>query len=848
MSSSTPDLRPCDKRARLSNNFCRHNSCEQIFDENSDPDKFNRAQFRHETDVTHPDCNVGSECCLWQKQMQDLRNQEMERYKQRIELFKQGPPRTVTTVINSSVGTPYRSSSSTIPRSRSAIVTPGSSNSSSDSSSCGLTQTPSIKSMSARASLVLDTPSSFPESSSSSASSPMGQTVTMLNLETPFSSIPSLSDEGNALLSGLNWGTVAHIASGALFLHNRIHKRNPIRPYIRSALTEFITDNTTVLNVFSQRSLRKSDGHLFRNLESDTDDDFWKLFYGNGPLQTRESRKQKIMNAAVQFWENESFPSAHKVMSESGKHADQKVPIRYLCVADDILFEKYQEWWISKGLDTKLMEDCLPGKDVEIYENMDDGVKKLEFLRNRKMILTPDSLSDSMPRYCKIIFPQDFACPTCRRANEYDQFASERMKALHSGCEREECLKIPEPGSNEIFRCEVFQRAMIAELEMETADFEAKHGRCAFIDAISAKNERMLHKADVDRQRINGFQQDRDSLVSERSRALLISDFTGMDRFYRFDKTQSEMRLAQHQLLCIAVLFVEDAEVEDNDGKMKMEPVEFIEYFDFLDEHGQDDVAVLRFAMKAVLENLLRRNFRSLSLWTDNCGRQFHSRKPLNSILSELVDELNNSPEIGSKPLQEFCWNFFWPYHGKCLCNSHFGVMKNALQVKLADGFQGFCSTDALKEICERKEHFFVVVPDSLPVVTDVEPIPDTKIYHLFRRKPLQGPLIECFVFSDQKDVIPPPLKHLFQYPKAPSKRKRDQPPPEDSSEKEETFASWMTRTTSSMISSLSSLWDYSDMFVGQPSSFPRKRGEKAVAKKVQPRFGNSHSTENEEK
>lgn len=144
---------------------------------------------------------------------------------------------------------------------------------------------------------------------------------------------------------------------------------------------------------------------------------------------------------------------------------------------------------------------------------------------------------------------------------------------------------------------------------------------------------------------------------------------------------------------------------------------EKIVYHDFMDASKQEDLRIFIHAFEKVVGDLRRKEIVKFSLWSDNCAKQFHSKNPLYAILVDVPKRL----VAQDLALHQLNWNFFVPYHGKCLCNAHFGHLKTALR-KEAQIDGGFNTAEKLTEIQEPGLHIVSIVdPNSLPTVTNGE-------------------------------------------------------------------------------------------------------------------------------
>jgi len=276
------------------------------------------------------------------------------------------------------------------------------------------------------------------------------------------------------------------------------------------------------------------------------------------------------------------------------------------------------------------------------------------------------------------------------------------------------------------------------------------------------------------------------------------------------------------------------------------EPFELISYYDFLDDRESDDpncdLQIFVFGLRHVLETLLSRGYSSFNLWTDNCCYQFHGRKALHSVLITLLDDLIAKHAAG-KSLMAFIWNFFSPYHGKCVCNSHFAYLKTSLvrECKTSGGFNA--KEHLLKNTKEDGRHIIVEVRSDLPKIVDVCKVPAIKKYHCFERVLGQPSLIRMYKFSidlDTKSDISGPdsapiwVEHAFSLQSVfvPHKSRKGKTVRDtDDEEPEEKIGgnSWLSSMTS-RIDDLQKSFSLSDFFFGEPQIFLTNSTRKALS------------------
>jgi len=160
---------------------------------------------------------------------------------------------------------------------------------------------------------------------------------------------------------------------------------------------------------------------------------------------------------------------------------------------------------------------------------------------------------------------------------------------------------------------------------------------------------------------------------------------------------------------------------------------ESIWYYDFIDYQKRDDQAVVQHCIEFVISEIKSSIARpEIEIWSDTCRTQFRCRQTLYGVLHEVLKKVE-VPRIR--------WNFFVPYHGKCLCNGHFGVMKRKLRLEASRrgasesevGISEKDLVDVLQGVGCAARTNTVVVPDELGrIVDDVRPIPEITKYLSF--------------------------------------------------------------------------------------------------------------------
>lgn len=662
----------------------------------------------------------------------------------------------------------------------------------------------------------------FPPSVSRSSITPSGGLFTKdAGQPSKFSFIDD--EENRQTWSSLPTSVVERIAFNSLNMIFRMKRNNNIRRYLLGRALHGLSRKSVPEKLVSQN--RFKDRVDFKVLEKKGSGPFYRLFHGAGMSFSRMSLKKKLQKFAVAFWKDggRTRASATEVVGKKGN----KLPVYYYFDPHDVLLLEYQKFWASSGY--KVISDMPEFKKIaEIFEQS-TLEHRLVLLKGHRLVLrSVTALMKSKPRWVKYMGSRDFACTHCRRATEFRLYKDKRVQAFHSSCQNAECNLGEE--------CPTVQNGITEELKLSAKDFEACYGYSRYADCKSSADGISTHIENVNKQRQEGFTNDRNRLQTDSKFSVIVADFSGLDKMFRtHQKTQGELRQKQLNILTIAVL------TKNVDG---VTPLEKHQYFDFIDDRDRNDVAVLKFALLHVIIFLLERNITKFSLWTDNCSKQFHSRKPLYAVLVEIVNYINDknaafleylkSFVTGSvtASIEEFSWNFFWPQHGKCLCNSHFAVLKSALrQLAHHSDTGGINTLDALREISCEDVHVVETVSfennlEWMEKITNVFPIPNVKNYHCFVRSFAQGvSTITCYPYSNEKVDKTKGITHSFIINNKDGKKDD-----EKEKEQEEEIVMGPTKFVEKL---LSSFFSAADSFLGKPVTPSSGKGRKAVSNKV---------------
>jgi hypothetical protein len=221
--------------------------------------------------------------------------------------------------------------------------------------------------------------------------------------------------------------------------------------------------------------------------------------------------------------------------------------------------------------------------------------------------------------------------------------------------------------------------------------------------------------------------------------------------------TMAEQREGQFGWLAWAVVW--------NDGED-----EHIEYHDFADESKRDNPDVVVYSLGVVLNALIGRGFGNFHVWSDTCSNKFRSKYALHAVLVDLVDSVNES----TNGIDFIAWNFFIPYHGKCLCDGHFAVLKRAIKAEANEKGSVAGLEEIMDTIDRRVSHTTtIVVPEEIPAIrrSGIRKIPDIKKFHSFVRDMESATLI-CKNFTNS----PPEewVRHSFSPYVVPKKRREE--------------------------------------------------------------------------
>lgn len=615
---------------------------------------------------------------------------------------------------------------------------------------------------------------------------------------------------------------IGRLAYNAVRTIDRMKPNNNIRPHLLGHVVQGLKRSDIPEKLVSKDRFKyRVDPFVLEDKKSGA---FFRLFYGSGLHSTRNSLRRKLQQQAICFWKDggKTRASATEIMGKKGN----KIPVYYYFEPHDVMLKEYQRYWAETGY--KSIKNLREFQKIAPFFESSSLDHRLTLLREHRLMLrSVTALMKSKPRWVKYMGPRDFACTHCRRAEEFRLHGNKRLNGFHMECKVKGCI-----GGEQ---CEVVKKAVEAEMQHSAKDFEACYGCSRYLDCKNAHEGSKTHIDNVNRQRQDGFNKDRVRMQTDPSFAVIIADFSGLDKMFRKEqKTQGELRQKQLNILTIAVL---------TKNKPDVTPIEKHRYFDFIDERDLSDVVILKYALVHVLMFLLEHNFTKFSLWTDNCAKQFHSRKPLYAILVETLNKINNDRTLVFEFLKqflggnvkervvEFAWNFFWPQHGKCLCNSHFAYIKSSMRdMANHSGTGGINTMEALKQISCDDKHIVVMVSidesmEWIKQITNVHPIPIVKQHHCFVRDFTQGVSnIVCFPFTTDKADKTKGQTHTFVI-NLKSGKKDDEL---EEKEAEETVMG----PTKFLGTFISSLFRAADSFLGEPVTQVSSRGKKAASNK----------------
>lgn len=420
------------------------------------------------------------------------------------------------------------------------------------------------------------------------------------------------------------------------------------------------------------------------------------------------------------WWEDSTQPSAFRTTTMSRGRPDTKHTLHYLWLSGNELWKRYCEDYpsfvlsaVSFSAAPKLssLRACLLGcaghpNHLEMMTTiLQDGYW---MFRSRR------SLLESRPYFVKDASPADFSCPVCRRMSESKRTLASVLAKVHANC--------PEECNRETLNCIAAKSVVDAQkVPKSDLEYEEKFGTSRLKTLFSIGPIFDLHLKRVTSQRQFGYQEHvKYARVPENNACVVIMDFTGviaMKRSRDGGMTQGEMRNASLGLLDVAVVVGSE-----------------LVYFDFIDADKRDNVDVVRFCVEKVVRFLMLHGISQFDVWSDTCAAHFLQVHSLSAILIDMVNSIIATPptaaadipvntdgvawELNPKTfplmtaesipkLKNFRWNFFVPYHGKCLCNGHFGTLKVALRIEskageLLAGAKGVF--DTIKKMADAKK------------------------------------------------------------------------------------------------------------------------------------------------